>query len=168
MKNIKIIILLSLLFSVANAQTLENKKIPDFPVFDVYDNRHSILDLLKDLPDKGYLILNFTSMFCKPCKKEIPELMNISDKFKNRIKIIYIYSEINNKEVINDALKLGIKNNELINVCTDLFSTIKKEQNVKSVPYTILISKNGDVLNRIEGYTEKNIKIIYSLLEATK
>ncbi len=100
---------------------------------------------------KGKLVLlNFWATWCAPCKKEMPSL----DVLKKN-------SSLNNIEIFpinigKDNLKkskkffedLKIKN---LNIYFDNPLTLAKDFNLRGVPTTILIDKNGKEFARIIG-----------------
>ena len=47
-------------------------KIHDFPLYNVYGERTTSHSLLKKLRGDSFLVINFTSINCVPCRREIP------------------------------------------------------------------------------------------------
>ena len=129
----------------------KKQKAPNFPVYDVNGKRHVFYLMIDALPRGGIMIVNFTSIFCKPCKKEIPELIEIA-KGKRKVKLICIYSERGNP-VKQSASSLGAMDIAYV----DPFGAIRSKYNVEKIPATVLVNKSCDIIGRFEGYTEANI-----------
>jgi len=53
------------------------EEAPNTALYDMAGKRHVLYAVLDALPDDGLAMINFTSIHCKPCKKEIPELLRI-------------------------------------------------------------------------------------------
>ena len=139
---------------MAHAQLYpQGEKAANVAIYHVDGRRSVLYGLLKDLPRDGVLILNFTSVYCKPCKKEIPELARIAAKHPGRVILICLYAETGDP-VRESASSLGI----LPNAYVDPLSSVQAEFNVKSYPVTVLVAGDGGILGRFEGYTEKNIR----------
>jgi thiol-disulfide isomerase/thioredoxin len=145
-------------------QSAQNQKIENFPIYNVNNERHTLFQNLYQLNKDEYLILNFTSINCKPCKKEISELVKLEIENRNVV-VCYIYSETDKNKVKRNALVRTIPEDKLVNVYTDMFGTIKKELNIKVVPYTILINKEKNILLSLSGYSMENIQIIKNFIK---
>ena len=51
------------------------------------------------------LLLNFWATWCAPCIKEIPELIELKEKFKNNIEVYFISVDFNVKKTVPKFLK---------------------------------------------------------------
>ena len=107
---------------------------------------------------KGKLvIINFWATWCAPCKKEMPSLDNLSEnkKFKN-LKIFAVNMEHPNTEKAKIFFKnLNIKN---LKIFFDPNLNFVKEFELRGIPTTILINKEGSAFARIIGeinFTDK-------------
>ncbi len=155
---ITIITLISSL-NIRQVRALDKEaKVENFVLYSVQGKRCIFYDIVKALPAKGLLILNFTSVYCKPCKKEIPELLEISEKAGNWASLVCIYAEAGDP-VKKSAGELGI----LSKTYVDPFGKIRKSFNVKKIPVTFVIKKNI-IKGRFVGYTKENIKAIKELV----
>ena len=132
---------------------------PDFPNFAIFDfegNRSVFHQILKENPNKIF-ILNFTSVDCIPCKKEIPDLILLEKKNPN-MKLFCIFSESANlAKPVGKELGLSIG-------YSDPMENIQKIFGVKSYPTTVVIHK-GKILSTLVGYNEENTKQLKKLLE---
>lgn len=154
-------ILLGIYFSLLSSEDIhsKNKRVENFIFYSVDGKRQDFYDLIKSLPINCIIILNFTSIYCKPCRNEIPKLLEIAGKAGNRAKVICIYSECGNL-VKENACLFNIVDSTYV----DPFGNIRKQFNVKAVPVTFIISNNFLELNRFDGYTEDNIKNIENII----
>jgi thiol-disulfide isomerase/thioredoxin len=132
----------------------QSRKAPNFAVHSVSGKRFVFYNILKNLPPRGIVIVNFTSVYCKPCRREIPELLSISRKGGRAVRLVCIYAE-SGKPVSENARELGV-----LEAYVDPFGSIRSKFDVKKIPVTILIDKSRSILGRFEGYTDGNIKSI--------
>jgi thiol-disulfide isomerase/thioredoxin len=136
------------------SQSVIAGEAPNVPLYDLKGNRYIFYLLLNALPTGGVAILNFTSVYCLPCKKEIPELRAIADKACN-VKLLCIYAE---EAAIAGphAKKMGIYDYSYV----DALGAVQGKFGVKKYPATILINKKREIVGRFEGYTVENIEAI--------
>ena len=94
------------------------------------------------------MILNFWATWCAPCKKEMPSLEALS---KNYPKIL-IYP-INLEKPNQDKTKKFFNDLEIskLNIYFDPEFSLVKLFNMRGVPTSILINKNGEEFGRVIG-----------------
>ena len=109
----------------------------------------------KDLQNQ-LIILDFFGTWCVPCIKALPNLADMQNRFKNEVKIVLVSNE---KE---PQLKKFIKSRVdfLFPVVIDVNNQLNDIFQPPSLPYTIVITKNGKIIivNENEGVTETAIK----------
>ncbi len=152
MKKIILILILLIQFPLYS-----DPEFPNFALYDVEGNRQVFYGILKESPGKIF-VLNFTSVDCVPCKKEIPELIELEKKTP-QMKLFCIFNEAGNiaKPV---AKSLGLQTSY-----SDPVENIQKIFGVKSYPTTIVLGKQGKILATLIGYNEENTKQLKKLLE---
>ena len=103
-----------------------------------------------DLTNKkgNIMILNFWATWCVPCKKEMPSLAELSKKYPE-VTIYPINLEKPNKEKTRNFFEnLDIKN---LKIYFDPEFNLVKSFNMRGVPTSILIDKEGKEFARIIG-----------------
>jgi thiol-disulfide isomerase/thioredoxin len=150
----KFLLILVLLFQFP---LLSDPEFQNFALYDVEGNRQVFYGVLKENPNKIF-VLNFTSVDCIPCKKEIPELIEL-EKRTPQMKLFCIFNEAGNiaKPV---AKSLGLQTSY-----SDPVENIQKIFGVKSYPTTVVLGKQGKILATLVGYNEENTKQLKKLLE---
>ena len=111
---------------------------------------------LNNFSDK-LIIINFWATWCVPCREEMPSLDLLqSDKRLNNLVIFPInVGKDSTKKAFKFFADLKIKN---LNIYFDNSITLAKEFNLRGVPTTILINKEGFEFARILGSIDFNDK----------
>lgn len=130
------------------------EQVPNVAIYTIRGERFILHELLDALPEDGVAMLNFTSVNCLPCKKEIPELCTIAGK-ANNVKLLCIYAE-EAGIAGSHAKKMSIYDCSYV----DAFGVVQAKFGVKKYPVTILINKKREIVGRFEGYTVENIEAI--------
>ena len=100
----------------------------------------------------NYLIINFWATWCPPCIKEIPDLLEIQEKFKEKIKLVFISVDSSPEKVIPNFIKKNKFKN--FDVYTDQNFLTSKSLNIKIMPTTIIVNKELFEIARITGYAK--------------
>ena len=149
-----LIIFIFLLFNcfASNAIEIKNliihKEVKKYNSISILDTNNKQIDLSEF---KGNLILlNFWASWCAPCREEMPSLDSLQSNMKlDNLKIFPINV---GKDSIKKSLaffkELKIKNLDLY---FDTPVTLAKKFNLRGIPTTILIDKNGSEFARIVG-----------------
>ena len=93
----------NLSYSDNNNQQLlikDPKKVETFLVKDINDVEKTISNA-----ENKVLLLNFWATWCAPCIKEIPELIELKEKFKNNIEVYFFSVDFNVKKTVPKFLK---------------------------------------------------------------
>ena len=147
-----LIIILTISFSL----TAEEKEIQNSRLFRFGEDEIVLHEYLKSLKETELLVMNFTSVTCIPCKKEIPELLTLERKYPN-MKLFIIFAEPDPSKF---ASGLGVKS-----FFADPLGSLQNRFGIKSYPTTFVVKSNKSVLVRLDGYNDKTIGKISSLLK---
>ena len=121
------------------------KKYDELTFLDIDNNQISLKSY------KGNLILlNFWATWCAPCKDEMPSLNNLNKKKNlNNLKIFPInVGQDNFEKSLNFFESLNINN---LKVYLDSPVTLAKKLQLRGIPTSILINKDGFEFARIVG-----------------
>ncbi len=149
----------ALLALVATMLPAPAQEAPNVPLYDLSGARHILHSLVDGVPGGGVLVINFTSINCKPCKKEIPELLAIVEDSK-KVKLLFIYAEAS-RDAAPHARELGADEHAYV----DPLGAIQSKYGVKSYPVTVVIDKKYTIVGRFEGYTPANMEALRKLVE---
>jgi peroxiredoxin len=115
------------------------------------------------------VLLDFWSIYCVSCLKEIPKLVDIYNKYKDSDEIYFVGVDLDTN---TRRLKMFLKDPKKVTpypIVMDKKREIASAYNVNILPTTIIIGKDGKIKLYHEGYKpgdEKHIEeIIKSLID---
>jgi len=97
------------------------------------------------------ILLNFFATWCPPCKAEIPHLVNLQKKYKNKLKIISVLLEDDKPD---SEIKSFINYNHINYIVTNGTNNFKLSNllgGIQNIPFMILYDKNGKVITHYIG-----------------
>lgn len=151
MKKISVLILTIFLSNVLFSQT--NTFAPDFRLKEHSTGKSISLGSLLD--GKTIVILSFFDTKCEPCKKELPQLENISKKFTDSIKIFLISLDDKPEKVLPDFIKeykigLPVLLDPLGYLAGEKYGVTKYGR--AEVPQLFVVGKDGKIKKHLKGY----------------
>ncbi len=141
-------------FLAADIFAAENPKAPDFTLQDLNGKTFS----LKDFKGKNVL-LYFTTTWCPYCKKEVPELKEMHQKYKGKLEMLAIDMNESKAKVSSYIQKYQIPYTTLL----DSEGKVAVDYTIRGVPTKVLVGKDGrvfcymcrDLPNQIEELLKK-------------
>ena len=108
------------------------------------------------------MIINFWASWCLPCKREMPSLAKLAEKYSD-VKVYAINTEKPNKLRAGDFFKnLGITS---LDIYFDPDFKLVKIFKMRGLPTSILIDKNGREFGRVVGEVDFNSELFSELLK---
>lgn len=143
--SIPVTLSLLLLFYCGSKIPGAGDRAPDFMLNDLETNRFYLS------AQKGKaVLLNFWSVYCVPCQKEMPVLGKLREKYEPEKLVI--------AGICTDAAEPGyietfVKDTKInYTVLLDPHQRVVKQYGVNTLPITLLIDKKGVVKHRWTGY----------------
>ncbi len=138
---------------------------PDFKLKNVNGKTVS----LKDFRGK-FILLNFMATWCMWCRKEMPHLQKLHDRFKDKdFAIIAVFSDRDGAQAIAFIKKSGYtftKNSGTYNSgLLDPTSRVTMMYRVTGTPTTYLIDKSGNAFAVAQGYRDWSTKVSVTLIK---
>lgn len=117
--------------------------------------------------DENYLkgkpsLINFWSINCEPCIRELPDLNRLKHQFKDSVNFVAI--TVDNATEVESFLKKHKFEYEQI---TDSIFQLLNDLKINALPMTILLDKNGIILNVYGGLITDNEKEVIDTLKKT-
>jgi peroxiredoxin len=133
-----------------NTGNSSSELAPDFVLTDTQGNQVKLSDYRGKV-----VILDFWATWCPPCRKGIPDLIDLKKTFKDRLTIIGISLDTDSKnEVVPFMKEYGI-NYKVVYGDNDV---VQKYGNIQAIPTSFIIDQKGNIvtsfvgLQRIETY----------------
>ncbi len=92
--------------------------------------------------DNQVVILDFWASWCGPCRRAMPELIEVAGEFKDQGVVLYAVNLREDEETIAEFLK---QTEFEISVPMDMEGDIGKLYGARAIPQTVLIGKDGRV-----------------------
>ena len=132
---------------------------PDFSLSDLESNLVLLSDLAypgeeKSWKKKKKVMLDFFRTDCKPCMKELPQVIEYHKKHKEKVQVVLIalLESENGREKLNKFLK---ENKVPFTVLVDSYEMVAKKYIMDgetcTLPSIFFLNKNGIVLARFVG-----------------
>jgi len=122
---------------------------------------------------KGNLVISFFASYCQPCKKELPALVDVVERYEKEknISLVLITADINDQsgEALDKARKflkdIGIEREFLL----DIYHTaISKYSPKKIVPATFLVNRQGYFIFREIGARDDTVSRLEKYIQSLK
>jgi len=115
----------------------QNEKFMDIELFDLNKNKISF--------ENSIVVLNFFETWCSACNKEFYALNQFAGKYKDKIKVVSVFSET--EDFDNWNKKYNYSN---ITFVKDEEGILSQNYKIDSIPVTFII-KNKKIIYRIDG-----------------
>ncbi|MEO8154855.1 MAG: TlpA disulfide reductase family protein [Rhizobacter sp.] len=97
------------------------------------------------------VLVNFWATWCGPCRKEMPHLNRIADKYRaSGLVLLGVNVDDDARNAAETAAKLGIK----FPVLLDTDKKVSRLYDLNSMPSTLVIDRNGRVRFLHRGYQD--------------
>ncbi len=143
-----------------SAQSLENSAAPNFTLQTLDGSSVSLSDL------KGQVVvLDFWATWCPPCVKSLPQLGQLHQELSGKgVKVFAV-----NLKEDNEKVNSFLKSKEIqVPVLLDKEGEVAEKYNVRAIPETVVIGKDGHVKKVFIGTDEKTHEQIRQQIESAK
>ncbi len=118
-----------------------------------------------DIRGKKHLLVAFWATWCEPCKTELRKLSEMYPDYSEKVEFVAV--SIDTEESLDRVDMFVIENNIPFPVLIDPAGNAVASMipGGETVPYTILVSKSGEIVARHTGYRPGEEKIIKREIE---
>jgi len=119
---------------------------PEFAAMDLNSNMRNIKEW-----DGKLILLNFWASWCPPCKKEIPDFIELQKEYGDQdFQIIGI--AIDDEDAVREYVKKAGINYPSLVVQEEGITLAKRFGNdIGALPYSVIINRNGEISYTIKG-----------------
>ena len=123
---------------------------PDFEL----PNMDNEIRSLKEFKGK-VIMLNFWATWCPPCRREMPSMEALYQEYKDRPFVVVAINEWESEEIVFPFLgQLSVF--PTFPILFDQSGDISKQYDVKGLPTTFIINKQGEIVYRAIGGRDFN------------
>lgn len=130
------------------AKDTSARKAPDFSARDIFNTTNINL---RDFAGKTVLV-NFWATWCPPCRLEIPGLIALQKKYRDKFAIIGISVDQEGPEVVKKFYKDNKLNYPVIMATREMIAAYG---GISAIPTSYLVDKNGKIVDMILGYRDE-------------
>ena len=135
----------------AENSTSSNQKAPSFTLQDVNGKKVSLSDF------KGkVVIVDFWATWCPPCRRSIPDLIDLQKKYKNKIAVIGISVDMDTRSDVAPFVKQNKINYKVLYATPEV---VQAYGNIDAIPTSFIIDQHGNIVTQHVGLTPKETYI---------
>lgn len=136
---------------VTENSNAESNKAPEFTLVGPSGKTVSLSEY------KGkVVIVDFWATWCPPCRKGIPDLIDLQSQYGNKIAVIGISVDTDTKDQVAAFAKQNNINYTILYASQDV---VQSYGNIESIPTSFIIDKKGNIVNQFVGLTPKEIYV---------
>lgn len=158
------------LFLLLPLGTVFAEPLSNFAFYNLKEERIILANSLENFSEKDVLILNFTGSQCKPCKEQVPVLLNLAAQtnlsatgnWKTHLWIVFVGDDFRTGKEYSNLLKLGGIAETLVDPLSSSYSQVK----IKGVPTVFILNRNREILFQSEGYTPSGVSSLRNFLSS--
>lgn len=147
----KKLIAIGLALLVTASVSAQNKNLPNTQVKDVKTNKKVAFD--KAFEEDKVTLVNFWATWCVPCKKEIKNVLKKMDDWKKEADFNYMTVSMDEARAESLVRSYAKSQGWEFPYYIDTNSDLMRSLNFRTVPFTIIVDKNGKVVYTHQGYS---------------
>lgn len=114
---------------------------PDFPVLDADGNTVRLSDMFGKP-----VVINFWATWCPPCRSELPAFDKLYRQYGNEVSFMMIDLTDGYRETVEGVKRFISENGYTFPVYYDTEGSATEAYNVSSIPFTVAVGRNGNIV----------------------
>lgn len=135
-------------------------------MFALFSTNEILVSLSTEIK-KGDVLVVFFASYCAPCKKEIPELIRLHEKYGKGFNILLVNIDQEGKPKAEQFLnEIGVSNHTTL---LDIYQQAAKKYLPKlTIPAFFLVGRNGRIKYESIGYKPESIDSFEKYINSSK
>jgi cytochrome c biogenesis protein CcmG/thiol:disulfide interchange protein DsbE len=161
-----------LVFTSAQAQDKDKKglekilgehRLPELSLNDMNGKKVNVADLGKT---GKITVIDFWATWCVPCKKELNNINDIYEDWQKKYNVSVVAVSIDDSRSITKVKPYAEGQRWSYDILLDVNQDLKRQLNIQSVPFTVLLDQSGKIVATHSGYTEGDENILEEAIAA--
>jgi thiol-disulfide isomerase/thioredoxin len=154
----------TLLIGLTTLSFAQNKQtMPDLILKDMNGNNKNVADYSKT---GKITIISFWATWCTPCKKELSNIHELYDDWKEKYGLELVAVTVDNSRNVPKVKPYVNGQGWEYDILLDVNSDLARALNVLAPPQTFLLDQNGNIVYSHLGYTEGDEFVLEEKIKA--
>ncbi len=132
-------------------KVLGEKTLPVLTLTDVNGKKVNVADYGKS---GKITIISFWATWCVPCKKELTNMADLYDEWKKKYNLQIVAVSIDDSRSTTKVKPYVDGQRWTYDVLLDTNQDLKRQLNIQSVPFTVVVDASGKIVFMHSGYTD--------------
>lgn len=146
-------------------KVLGEKTLPTITLLDMNGKKVNIADYGKS---GKMTVLSFWATWCIPCKKELANLAELQEEWAKKYNVQIVAVSIDDSRNTTKVKPYVDGQRWDYEVLLDVNQELKRNLNIPSVPFTILVNADGKIVYTHSGYTEGDEYVLEEQIQKAK
>jgi thiol-disulfide isomerase/thioredoxin len=152
-----LVLLLSVFLTQAQSEKTPVEKIlgeKTLPSVTLSDMNGKQVDVASYGKSGKITVISFWATWCVPCKKELTNIAELYDEWKTKYNMQIVAVSIDDSRSATKVKPAVEGQRWEYDVLLDVNQDLKRQLNIQSVPFTLLIDANGKIVYTHSGYVD--------------
>lgn len=136
---------------------LGERTLPNVVLTDVNGKKVNVQDLGKT---GKITVLDFWATWCVPCKKELNNISEVYEDWQKKYNVNIVAVSIDDSRSAPKVKPYVDGQRWTYDVLLDVNQDLKRQLNIQTVPFTLVLDQNGKIIYEHSGYTEGDENIL--------
>lgn len=140
-----------------------NQTMPEVILKDLAGKNRNVADYSKS---GKITIISFWATWCTPCKKELTNINDLLDDWKEKYQLELVAISTDNSRNVLKVKPYVDGQGWTFDCLLDVNEDLKRLLNAPSIPYTVLLDQNGNIVYTHTGYLEGDEFVLEEKIKA--
>lgn len=151
MKHLFNLVAAFMLFAFTCTSLQAQDALPEVTINNLDGKKVNVADFAKD---GKITVFSFWATWCSPCKKELNNLVDLYDEWRDEMDIEVIAVSIDDQRNVAKIKPYVDGQGWDYTVLLDTNQELMRALNIQNVPFTLVVDANGEVVYKHSGYVE--------------
>lgn len=150
-QNSRMRVVTTFIFVFVAAAAMAQDKLPDLELYDIRGNKINVADY----GQTGKItVLNFWATWCTPCKKELNNIADLYEDWQSDYNMEIIAVSIDDSKTKANVVSYADGQGWDYAVLLDMNKDLHRMLNGQTVPFTVIVDQEGNIVEKHSGYVE--------------